>query len=215
MGERSRGAPGGRPLEHAPARGACRGRRHTTRSLLAIALAVCVATLRITPAGAFRVATGKATRAQTPPSSGTKTRIASLATDQAVAPAGGFLPRERTPDAAPEGKEQGRAEGPAKARRNRLLLPMPRGKGAGGAGRNSTGGMTQVRHTVDLYVPPRDLEVMMAVAERLERRLSQPTSLARVDVREQRLLALAQAYLWLERKRMELAQGKVRETRGP
>jgi hypothetical protein len=55
---------------------------------------------------------------------------------------------------------------------------------------------------------------MMAVAERLEQRLSQPTSLARVDVREQRLLALAQAYLWLERKRMELAQGKVRETRG-
>lgn len=99
-------------------------------------------------------------------------------------------------------------EGPAKARRTRPLLPMPRGKVSGGAGRNSTGGMTQVRHTVDLYVPPRDLEVMMAVAERLEQRLSQPTSLARVDVREQRLLALAQAYLWLERKRMELAQGK-------
>lgn len=154
------------------------------------------------------MATGKVTRAQTPPSSGTKTRIASLATDQAVAPALGLLHRERTPDAAPEGKEQGRAEGPAKARRNRPLLPMPRGKVSGGAGRNSTGGMTQVRHTVDLYVPPRDLEVMMAVAERLEQRLSQPTSLARVDVREQRLLALAQAYLWLERKRMELAQGK-------
>ena len=86
-----------------------------------------------------------------------------------------------------------------------------------------------VRHTVDLYVPAPDLSLLLAWSDRLEAKRMlgaggkaagegereegatrvPASALVQID-KERRLLALAQTYLCLEKKRRELAQGQVR-----
>lgn len=88
-------------------------------------------------------------------------------------------------------------------------------------------GNSQRPHTVDLYVPRADLEVMLAWADRLAinpsdnesfnnvrgRSTSSSTELAVLD-KEQRLLTLAQMFLGMEKLRTELSEGVSLRRRG-
>ncbi len=132
-----------------------------------------------------------------------------------------------------------RAEGSAASSSNNYLLPaisrtasplvkhpgtstrrrMPPGADEDEAlqGRSSSSSSNASRpHTVDLYVPPADLEVMLAWADRLEPpasatvaadRRATSSKLVLLD-KEQRLLALAQMWLGMEKLRVELAEAR-------
>lgn len=107
--------------------------------------------------------------------------------------------------------ERGVVRSPPATSKSSALAPF---RGSPSNGKSAIATRSGVRKTVDLFVPPSTLAVMVEWAEKLDPTVATGESIVRPE-KEQRLLLLAQVVLRLEQRRVELSEGRVRAVTHP
>lgn len=102
--------------------------------------------------------------------------------------------------------ERGVVRSPPATSKSSALAPF---RGSPSNGKTAIATRSGGRKTVDLFVPPSTLAVMVEWAEKLDPTVATGENIVRPE-KEQRLLLLAQVVLRLEQRRVELSEGRVR-----